>query len=141
MALFLVPFTLFWVRNSMYSAYGTQLKQREFDLELSIFGLPFLLVSICLVFLTLMTLFGRTNISCDSGRAHVFIGIGSVGWCRRFDWNSIVRVVEYNTMKYSSLSLVGVESINFGWALNSEQKYFLSNYVRTKLENQSYQYF
>ena len=134
MALFLVPFTLVWAGGSLSGIYGTQLINGEFDPGQSLFGLPFLIGSIVLTTFTLMSLFGRTNVSCENGKALVFMGIGSIGWSRRFDWRSIERITESDSRQNNHLSLEGTKRMNFGWGLSSEKQYFISNYLKTKLK-------
>jgi hypothetical protein len=134
MAIFLVPFTLVWAGGSLSGLYGSQLLSGEFELEKSLFGLPFLIGSIVLITITLMSLFGRTVVNNKNGNALVFIGIGSIGWYRRFDWKNIERVTESSGRQHKYLSLEGDERLNFGWGLSSEKLYYLSNFLRAKLK-------
>ncbi len=134
MALFLVPFTLVWAGGSLSGIYGSQLLSGEFELEKSLFGLPFLIGSIVLITISLMSLFGRTVVSNENGNALVFIGIGSIGWYRRFDWKNIERVTESSARQHKHLSLEGDKRLNLGWGLSSEKLYFLSNFLRAKLK-------
>jgi len=134
MALFLVPFTLVWAGGSLSGIYGTQLANGEFDPSQSLFGLPFLIGSIVLISITLMSLFGRTYVSNENGKALVFIGIGSIGWYRRFDWKNIDRVTESESRQHKHISLEGNKRLNLGWGLSSEKLYYMSNFLKTKLK-------
>lgn len=134
MALFLVPFTFVWAGGSLSGIYGTQLLTGEFNAEQSLFGIPFLIGSIVLISITLMSLFGRTHVSNENGKALVFIGIGPIGWYRRFDWKNIDRVVESESRQYKHISLEGSKRLNLGWGLSSEKRYFMSNFLKTKLD-------
>jgi len=134
MALFLVPFTLVWAGGSLSGIYGTQLANGEFDLEQSLFGLPFLIGSIVLISITLMSLCGRTYVSNENGKALVFIGIGSIGWYRRFDWKNIDRVTESRSRQHKHMSLEGNKRLNLGWGLSSEKLYYMSNFLKIKLK-------
>ncbi|MBH0058750.1 hypothetical protein I6F65_17545 [Pseudoalteromonas sp. SWXJZ94C] len=133
-ALFLVPFTFVWVGSSLSGIYGTQLANGEFDLQKSLFGLPFLIGSVVLISFTLMSVFGRTNVSCENGKTLVFIGIGSIGWYRRFEWKNIERITESYSRQKKHLSLEGSKRVNLGWGLSSEKLYYMSNYLKTKLK-------
>ncbi len=133
-ALFLVPFTLVWAGGSLSGIYGTQIVSGEFDPQQSLFGLPFLIGSIVLISLTLMSIFGRTLVANENGKALVFIGIGPLGWYRRFDWKSIERVTETESRQRRHLSLEGSKRINLGWGLSSAKLYYMSNFLRTKLK-------
>ncbi|MBO9492341.1 hypothetical protein J7384_18410 [Endozoicomonas sp. G2_1] len=134
MAIFLVPFTLVWAGGSLSNIYGTQLLNSEFDPVQSLFGLPFLIGSIVLTSITLMSLFGRTYVSNDNGKALVFIGIGSIGWYRRFDWINIDRVTESESSQNKHISLEGSKRLNLGWGLSSEKLYYMSNFLKMKLK-------
>lgn len=134
MALFLVPFTLVWAGGSLSGIYGTQLANGEFDPGQSLFGLPFLIGSIVLISITLMSLFGRTYVSNENGKALVFIGIGSIGWYRRFDWKKIDRVTESESRQHKHISLEGNKRLSLGWGLSSEKLYYMSNFLKTKLK-------
>ncbi len=132
-ALFLVPFTAVWAGGSLSGIYGTQLANGQFDLEASLFGLPFLIGSIVLISVTLMSLFGRTHVSSDNGNALVFIGIGPIGWYRRFDWQNINRVTENESKQRKYISLEGSRRVNLAWGLSSEKIYYMSSFLKTKL--------
>lgn len=134
MALFFVPFTLVWAGGSISGIYGTQIVNGEFDLSQSLFGFPFLIGSIVLISLCLMSVFGRTLIAVENGKALIFMGIGSLGWYRRFDWSSVDRVTEITTGQYKHISLEGAKRLNFGWGLSAKKQYYIANYLRTKIQ-------
>ena len=132
-ALFFVPFTLVWAGGSLSGIYGTQIISGEFDPGQSLFGLPFLIGSIVLTALCLMSLFGRTVVSVENGKGLIFMGIGAVGWYRRFEWPSIDRVTEITTGQYKHISLEGAKRLNLGWGLSAKKQYYIANILRTKL--------
>lgn len=132
-SLFIVPFTAVWAGGSLAGIYGSQIVKGEFDLELSLFGIPFLIGSIVLISVSLMSLFGRTLVSNSNGKALVFIGVGIIGWYRRFDWSEIDRVVEAMPGRGRRITLEGNEKISFGWGLSRTKIKFIANLLRTKL--------
>jgi hypothetical protein len=99
-ALFLIPFTCVWAGGSLYSIYGQQYLSGEYDIIASIFGIPFLLGSLFLISLCLMSLFGRTHISCDNDKALYFVGVGAIGRYRRFSWCSIKKLNDSSHVYY-----------------------------------------
>jgi len=103
-ALFIVPFTCVWAGGSLTGIYGTQLMSGNFKLVESLFGIPFLLGSIILISISLLSLFGRTIISDENGKALIFIGVGPIGWYRRFEWSSISNVIEKQSNQYKHIS-------------------------------------
>ena len=134
MAIFLVPFTMVWAGGSLSGIYGSQIVKGEFDPGQSLFGIPFLLGSVVLITITLMSVFGRTLISNQDGKALVFMGIGSIGWYRRFDWRNIDRVIETSKGQYNHIALEGSKRMNFAWGLSSKKQYYVANLLRSKLQ-------
>jgi hypothetical protein len=84
-----------WVAITMGVAYGTQFADGKFSLGRSLIGLPFLLAGLFIVFLTLLSIGGREEVSMRDGMGVVFVGIGRFGRRRSFN-------------------LAGTESIEFG---------------------------
>ena len=79
-AFFLVPFTLFWAGGSLGGLYGTQIAKGEFNLMMSLFGLPFLAGSVLLIGLTVMTVAGRCVVELAGGKFS--IRTGALGFYR-----------------------------------------------------------
>ena len=65
---FLVPFTALWSGFSMWGIYGGQISRGEFDLGRSMFGLPFLAVSLLLITSIAMLLLGKWVITLKNGK-------------------------------------------------------------------------
>ncbi len=131
-AVFLVPFTLVWAGFSLSGIYGSQIVSGEFDPGASLFGIPFLIGSVFLIELTLMSLFGKSLVSVENSRGLVFMGIGSIGWYRRFNWDNVSEIIENHGEQYRSIALEGAKRITFGWGLSEEQTYYMANILRTK---------
>ena len=72
--------------------YGSQIVKKEFDLTLSLCGLPFLIVTIVLVGSILIGFFGKHVISLRRGEGAYFFGIGKLGRTRRFTYSRDARV-------------------------------------------------
>lgn len=83
--LFLVPFTVLWSGVSLAGIYVVPLIQGEFDWKMGLFGLPFLLGSVCFVAAILYTLFGATKITLAKGRIRVFMGAFGLGRTRELE--------------------------------------------------------
>ena len=49
LALFFIPFTCIWSGGSLSGIYGPQFMQHSFDLQRSLFGIPFLIGSVVLL--------------------------------------------------------------------------------------------
>lgn len=84
---FLIPFTAFWSGLSMWGIYGTQFKKGEFDLSQSLFGLPFLIGTIVLLSIIMFLFFGKWKITMRKGFGTIFMGVGSFGWTRYFNYD------------------------------------------------------
>lgn len=89
LAIFLVPFMLVWSGGSLGGIYGSQIAKGDFNLLMSLFGLPFLLGSIVLGAFTIMTLAGKFCVSAEGRQGQVFVGIGSIGYRKRFLWDAV----------------------------------------------------
>ncbi len=133
-SLLFVIFTALWSGGSLSGIYGRQIITGVFDLEQSLFGLPFLIGSIFLIPFTLRSVFGRTVISNENGKALIFVGIGKIGRYRRFEWRSIDRISLPSDPKQKYISLEGSSSLSFGFFLSHKKLYFIANFLRSKLK-------
>lgn len=128
--LFLLPFMCIWSGFSLGGIYGTQIMSQKFNLLNSLFGIPFVIVTFFLGGCTLMGLFGKVEVSIGKN-SFVFVGIGSLGWTRRFDWEAVKSIQEdYSHNNLTGIHLVGSNRIKFGSNLNDERKYFILNVLK-----------
>ena len=131
---FFIPFTALWSGGSMYGIYGTQIIKGEFDLQQSLFGIPFLIGTIVLVFILLFCLFGKWTIRLDRGNGTVFVGVGILGWKRKFTYNlsSTVRIAEDSNIRVNRQPLrsITVKTDNkqfaFGGFIRDDAKEFIA---------------
>jgi hypothetical protein len=105
-ALFLVQFTMVWAGGSLGGIYGTQIAKGEFNLVMSLFGLPFLAGSVLLIALTVMTVWGRCVVELAGGKFS--IRTGALGVCRTQSaaWDDVLscRLTEATSRGRSSYS-------------------------------------
>jgi hypothetical protein len=130
-ALILVPFTVLWSGVSLRSIYGSQFANGRFDPTASLFGTPFLLGSLVLIAMTLMAIFGKVVVRRSSDQGSVFIGVGPLGWTRRFRWSEI-RAARHSLTKWHQndshlpiIELVGPTPIRFGSRLSDSRRAFM----------------
>jgi hypothetical protein len=90
LAFFLVPFTLFWAGGSLGGIYGTQIAKGQFNLMMSLFGLPFLIGSIFLVALTVMTVAGRCVVELAGGRFTIRLGALGIYRTQAAAWDDVL---------------------------------------------------
>jgi len=157
-ALFLLPFTAVWAGGSMMGIYGQQIIDGEFNLMLSLFGIPFLIGSIVLVSITAMSMFGRLEVMVADDRLTTFYGVGPLrllGWRRVFPIGKIANMkpvdVALNladpTADPASTALraigakAGIElkledrpSVTFARAIKPDQRDFLFNVIADELD-------
>ena len=101
-AFFLVPFTCVWAGGSMGAIYGTQICSGKFELFPSLFGIPFFLGSLFLIFTSLFTLsVGKRVLTLERGKGRFFWGVGPIGFWRNFTYDRQTKVVQGYT-SYSS---------------------------------------
>ena len=135
-ALFLVPFMCVWSGASLGVIYGTQIWNGQFNLMMSLFGIPFLLGSILFGGIALMTVCGKVELAAEDEAARIFTGIGSIGWTRRFDWSWVSRIDETrSSLRYSAdsgmaIALDGKTRLTFGSLLNDTRRYYLLQSLR-----------
>lgn len=89
-ALFLVPFTLFWAGGSLGGIYGTQIAKGEFNLVMSLFGIPFLAGSVILVALTVMTVSGRRVVELVGGKFSIRTGALGIYRNQSAAWDDVL---------------------------------------------------
>jgi hypothetical protein len=87
MLFFLVPFMALWSGASMIGIYGTQIKNGKFDLEQSLFGLPFAIGTVILLSVIAYLAFGRWAVTLNRGQGTVVVGVGPFVWTRTFSYN------------------------------------------------------
>jgi hypothetical protein len=88
-AFFLVPFTLFWAGGSLGGIYGTQIAQGKFNWMMSLFGIPFLIGSVALIGLTIMTVAGRTVVELAGGKFSIRTGALGVYRTKSAAWHDV----------------------------------------------------
>jgi len=136
-AFFLVPFMLIWSGGSIGGIYGTQLVNGEFDLFQSLFGIPFLIGSIIFWSFSLMSIWGKVELTLDNQGGKIFTGIGNVGLIKRFLWSDITTIKEkqanlhYPGSQGGSLVFEGKKRISFGLGVKEERRYYLLRAVKS----------
>ncbi|WP_221029452.1 hypothetical protein [Actomonas aquatica] len=138
-AFFLVPFMLVWSGGSLGGIYGTQIMKGEFNLMMSLFGLPFLAGSIFFWGLTLMAICGKVEVTINRKLGRVFVGVGRIGWKRNFNLADITGVSEEvshhrsrrgGTNTTRKIVLEGPQPIHFGSGLSEARRHFLIHALR-----------
>ncbi len=138
-AFFMVPFMCVWSGFSLGGIYGTQIAKGEFSLLMSLFGLPFVAGSVLFWSITLMAICGKSEVRLRGQRGEVFVGIGSIGWKRRFDFADVDAVVEsMSSTRYPGrdhnggvIELNGKSTLRFGSNLSEARRYFILHSLRT----------
>lgn len=135
-AFFLVPFMLVWSGFSLGGIYGPQIASGNFNAFTSLVGIPFILGSIFFWAITLMAVFGKSEVTVDNYGGRIFTGIGKVGMTRKFDWTEIQEISEISSKyKYpgasgSVISIQGQKRISFANGINSDRKYYLTQALK-----------
>ena len=128
-AFFLVPFACVWSGGSMGGIYGTQISKGQFNLFMSLFGLPFLVGSIFLVGFTLMTICGKIVLRVDGSQGLLFTGIGPIGFRRHFNWSSVRAIRRSQRMGRNSthdeITIDADKELRFASGIKTERLEFL----------------
>ena len=131
--LFLIPFTLLWGGGSLGGIYGSQILKGKFDLHQSLFGIPFLIGTVILLSIISFLWFGKWVITLSEGAGTVFMGVGSLGWTRRFayDHSTVVSLqptsVRYNNVQQKGIAVrTGEKELVFGTLIKDDAKQFIA---------------
>ena len=130
-AFFLVPFMLVWTGGSIGGIYGTQIVSGEFDLFLSLFGIPFILGALLFWALTLMSIWGKVELTLNNTGGKVFTGIGTIGIRKEFNWDDVASIKElsysinYPGSQTGKIVIEGKKRISFGSGLNQSRTYYI----------------
>ncbi|QDU98454.1 hypothetical protein [Lignipirellula cremea] len=129
-ALVVVPWVGAYSTITLGNMYGSQIEMRQFNLVLSLIGIPFLLGAILFATLALMSICGKVVVTIVGRECRIFTGVGPIGWTRRVNLETILHVeMTAHTWNhtYWALTLVGpTTNIRFGtWLSRKRQEYFL----------------
>lgn len=98
------------------------------------FLVPFILIGITFIWAVFMAFGGRTEVWVENGRGRSFVGVGSIGWSRRFDVATVEGVEETrgrfrNNPEQARLSITlklrDGKKIKFGSGLSDERREFM----------------
>lgn len=131
-AFFLVPFMIVWSGFSLGGIYGSQLFEGKFDPIRSLFGIPFVLGTLLFGSFAVMSVIGRMVIKTDEmnhDNGSIFMGVGPIGWTRRFRWSEVRRIEEtISSGKNRSKQITLMRDqgdINFGGMLSDKRRRYL----------------
>ncbi len=90
----------------------------------------------------IMGLLGQIVVSRSGVEGEVFMGVGTFGWKRRFDWASVTSVQDasptyLNSGKGFAIALVGQRRITFGRMLNEDRRHYVLHALRKLLHTRS----
>lgn len=146
-AFFLVPFMMVWSGFSLGGIYGSQIAKGEFDLTLSLFGIPFVLGTLLFGSFAVLSVIGRTVIRSDDmdhDAGSVFLGIGPLGWTTRFRWSEVIGIEESyasrrngNQSKQITLKR-DMGDIQFGSMLSEKRRRYVLHALRQLVDTPGY---
>ena len=130
----------------MWGIYGTQIMRGQFSLKDSLFGIPFLLITIAFSIQIAMHLAGHVSVTRIGDECVVFTGIGTVGWEKRFQWPEVRSVGETGGWSddppewWVEVTFVSGKKMKFGSMLSKARREFLllccgSSSARDRREN------
>jgi hypothetical protein len=136
-AWFLIPFLCMWSGISLGGIFGTQIAKGQFDPSMSLFALPFLLGTVVLGGVVVVSIWGKTVLGVRNDRAEAFVGVGTIGWRRRFEWSQITHISEVTSSVNNNgrpaqvIRLEGGEKlIQIGLGVSDERRVFLLRFLR-----------
>ena len=97
-----------------------------------LFLLPFILIGLAFIGTVLVCLFGRTEVRIANSKGIIFIGVGSVGWKRRFEASQIKAIKLHTSNNREGSNSVSVlletregKQMKFGSLLSNERRQFV----------------
>lgn len=133
LAFFLVPFMCVWSGGSLGGIYGTQIAEGKFNLLFSLFGIPFIIGSVIFWTIALMAICGKVELTIDGYTGLVFVGIGSIGWKRQFDWSLVKSIYEEKGAANNNQACIVIDGeglLRFGTGLSDERRRFVLNTLK-----------
>lgn len=135
-AFLLVPFTCVWAGGALGGIYGMQIKNGQFSLLLSLFGLPFLAGSIALITMALMSIAGKVEVRLRGQAGVIFVGVGPLGWKRAFNLSDVESITEegsavnYPGGTNGSIVLRGRTRLRFATNLTEARRHFMAQTLK-----------
>lgn len=141
-AFLLVPFFCIWSVLSLDGIYGTQIAKREFDPVTFLFGIPFVIGTVILGCVVVMSICGEIIVTVREDSGVVFTGVGPIGWRQRFDWRKVsaIRRTERIGRRGSvsqQITLEGEKRLDFASGVKNERLDFLLFALRKKWRESS----
>ena len=143
-AFFLVPFTLFWAGGSLGGIYGTQISKGEFNLMMSLFGLPFLAGSVFLIAFTTMAVAGRSVVELAAGKLSIRTGALGIYRTKSAAWDDVLscRLTEasrrgrnsYTTTYQVEVAVAEGEPLRLGGGAERETTLWVSRFLAGRIQ-------
>jgi hypothetical protein len=134
-AFFLVPFMCVWSGFSLGGIYGSQIVKGEFSLTASLFGIPFVLGTLLFGSIAVMSVCGKVLVRVNRNAGLVFVGVGPLGWRRKFDWDGVAGI--HLTQKCGNrgsvtdeITLEGRKRLSFASGVKAERLDFMLGALR-----------
>jgi hypothetical protein len=130
-AFFLVPFMIVWSGGAIGGIYVTQIMEGKFELFQSLIGIPFILGAILFWSITLMTIWGKVEVTFDKLGGTAFTGVGKFGIKKQFRWDEVDQIIERRSKwnnkenNQTAITMQGATRISFGSGLSDSRKYYL----------------
>ena len=133
--IFLIPFMCFWSGGALGGILSSQIKKGKFDLAMSLFALPFLLITIGMAYYCLMCIFGRVEVRISGDDGAIFTGVGPLGWTRRFQLSDVIAVREKTSRSSKGgvtkyIQIEAEKTFQFGSMLNDARRHFLMQVLK-----------
>ena len=129
-AFFLVPFLCVWSGGSLGGIFGSQIRSGNLHWGLVLCSIPFLVGSVFLGSITLMSIGGKVEVRLRGRRGEVFVGIGPLGWKRLIDIGQTKTICEGIHDRSPGIELKGRSSLRFGANLSEARRRFVLNALR-----------
>jgi hypothetical protein len=141
-AFVVVPLAILWTGLMIGLGCTRQFHDGTFTVEDCLFGIAFLVGTVLLVTRAVMTTFGKTVLVKNGTEGAVYVGVGSLGYSRRFRWCDIESIEEGRRLagRGGIVRFIKIlfkpgtrKPIKFGTMVTNEGRAFLLNALRWQI--------
>ncbi len=137
---FLIPFFAIWSGGSMYGIYVKPILENRLELSGTLFGIPFLLGTLVMLFIILFLLFGHFKLCIHNQESYLGCFVFGINQKKIFDSKKISTIMlqdsSYSKNKIRQKEIVikfkDGEELKFGAMLKDESKNKIAEFLATK---------
>ena len=140
-AFFYLPFMILWTVLLTTSHFGTEMLRGNLSLSTVLLLTPFILITVLYWWITLLLMTGHYLFSVNDTMGSIFIGIGTIGWTRTFNWHDIHTITECDNwinrpqlgFGHKKIRMEADKSLTFAILLSQNKRHHFLEILRNQL--------